>query len=199
LSEISEELARQLGLTTRILPATNGPVRTLVQTDEGLLEFQDYFVRRRCQPRVLSIQYEGASAADPTPEILDILTRADLGAIVICPSNPFLSIDPILSVHGFRAALRGAGAPIVAVSPLIGGQAVKGPTAKIMTELGLAKSTLTIAGHYGNLVDGWIVDAADEHIVERLGTPALVTPTLMQTAEDKCRLAREVLEFAASL
>jgi LPPG:FO 2-phospho-L-lactate transferase len=199
LVSISEDFARRVGLATRILPATNDKVRTLVQTDAGLLGFQDYFVRRRCVPRVLSISYEGASAADPAAEILEILARPDLGAIVICPSNPYLSIDPILSIQGFRDALRAADAPVVAVSPLIGGAAVKGPTAKIMTEMGLATSSLTVARHYGDLVDGWVLDRADTTLAEQFTTPTLITATLMQSPEHKLRLAGEVLEFAKSI
>ena len=125
------------------------------------MPFQHYFVRRRCEPVVKGIRFHGAAAATPSPGVLELLSNPAVRAIVICPSNPYLSVDPILSVPGIREALANSGAPVIAVSPIIGGQAVKGPTAKIMRELGVAVNTQTIAAHYRGLIDGLVIDEAD--------------------------------------
>jgi LPPG:FO 2-phospho-L-lactate transferase len=197
-ASITEYFAQRLGLTTRVLPMSNDRVRTRVETSEGVLDFQDYFVRRRCEPVVSRISYEGAAMARPV-ECVAQLREDDLQAVVICPSNPWLSIDPILAIPGWRTALQRSQAPIVAVSPLIAGQAVKGPTAKIMRELGLDVAPSTIARHYGDVIDGFVLDQADAHLAAQIGVPVHVTRTLMLTLEDKQRLAREVLDFAQSL
>ena len=139
LTGITAHLAAALGIA-RAHPADDAttPVRTVVDTDAGTLAFQDYFVRDQCRPAVRAIRFEGAGAARPTPQVLEALSAPDLAGIIICPSNPWLSVDPILAVPGLREALRASGAPIIAVSPIVGGKAVKGPTAKIMAELGIA-------------------------------------------------------------
>ena len=174
-------------------------MRTIVSTSEGELGFQDYFVRARCVPAVRSLRLAGVDEAHMAPGIHEALRDAELRAIVIAPSNPYLSIDPILALPGMRRALRAARVPIVAVTPIIGDAAVKGPTAKIMTELGLGPSPLTVAEHYGGLIDGFVFDACDAGIAPRLDLPNRVCDTLMSTLEDRERVARCVLEFAATL
>lgn len=198
LGSITERFAQLFGLATRVLPMTDDRVRTLVATDEGVLEFQHYFVRRHCEPVVSGLSYAGAADARPN-ECAERLGGDELQAVVICPSNPWLSIDPILAIPGWRTALQNARAPVVAVSPLIAGQAVKGPTAKIMRELKLDVSALTIARHYGDVIDGFVLDQADAHLAAEFDVPVHTTRTLMGTLQDKQRLAREVLEFAQSL
>lgn len=199
LSAIVADFAARFGLATHVLPMTDERVRTWVDTPGGALAFQHYFVKHRCAPRVTQIRFDGAGAARPPAAALEALAREDLAAVVICPSNPYLSIDPILAVAGWREALYASRVPVVAVSPLIAGQAVKGPTAKIMRELGLEVSPLTVARHYAGLVRGFVVDETDAALAPQLDVPVRIAPTLMRTLEDKERLARDVLAFARSL
>lgn len=200
LSAITEDLCRRLGVKHRVVPMSDDPVRTLVETDKGRLAFQDYFVRLRCAPKVRRLIFQGARQARPSAGLAAALQSDRLQAILVCPSNPFLSIDPILSVPGIKARLKNRRAPLVAVSPLIGGQAVKGPAAKIMGELGMPTTPAGIARHYRGLLDGLVIDRADETLAAELGRlPVLVTNTLMKSAADKQRLAAEVLKFARSL
>jgi len=199
LTAVTADVARRLGIASAVLPMSDAAVRTVVETDAGTLSFQHYFVRERCAPRVTALRFVGAQGAAPSAAALDCLRRDDLAAVILCPSNPYLSVDPMLAMPAWRAALRECTAPIIAVSPLIGGQAVKGPTAKIMRELGLAVSPVTVAEHYADFIDGFVLDEADRDLAPRLEMPVLVTRTLMQTSEDKERLASEVLEFASSL
>jgi LPPG:FO 2-phospho-L-lactate transferase len=188
-----------LGIRARILPMTNDPVRTIVETSEGTLPFQRYFVEHRCAPVVRSLRFEGAARATPATGLLAALSDSATRAIVICPSNPYLSIDPILAVPGIRDALAKAHAPVIAVSPIIGGQAVKGPTVKIMAELGIDANTAAVAGHYRGLIDGLVVDEADSDETAGVEVPVLATRTLMIEIDDRDRLARDVVAFAATL
>ncbi len=199
LSEIVADFARRFGLATRVLPMTDDRVRTIVESAAGTLSFQRYFVEHRCEPRVTAIRYEGAEHAQPPPAAVRELDRPDLAAVVICPSNPYLSIEPILAVPGWSAWLRSCRVPVIAVSPLIGGEAVKGPTAKIMRELGLEVSPLTIARRYAGIIGGFVLDRADAALAARFEMPVQVASTLMRTLEDKEHLAREVLDFAVTL
>lgn len=199
LGSVTDALRRKLGVETSVLPMTDAPVRTMVHTREGILEFQDYFVRRRAEPAVTALEYRGAALARPGEAVLAALAAPALEAIVVCPSNPWLSVDPILAVHGLRDALRDRGVPVVAVCPLIGGRAVKGPTGKIMAELGLAATPATIAAHYGDLLDGMVIDDADRDWSGRCGLPTLVTRTLMSDDGRREALAEAVLRFARSL
>jgi LPPG:FO 2-phospho-L-lactate transferase len=199
LSTVTDALRRKLGVATSLLPMTDAPVRTVVHTREGMLEFQDYFVRRRAAPVVTALEYRGAAESTPPEAALTALASAALEAIVVCPSNPWLSVDPILAVRGLRAALRARGVPIVGVCPLIGGRAVKGPTGKIMAELGLDATPATIAAHYGDLLDGMVIDEADRNWSQRCGLPTLVTRTLMSDDGRRKALAEAVLRFARSL
>jgi LPPG:FO 2-phospho-L-lactate transferase len=199
LTAFARHAAGRMGIAADILPMSDDPVRTIVATNEGPLAFQNYFVARRCEPAVSAIRFAGADRARPSPEILHALTRPDLVAIVMCPSNPYLSIDPLLAVPGMRAALAEAPVPVVAVSPLIGGQAVKGPTAKIMAELGISATAQAIAAHYRGLLDGLVIDASDATEAQKLTVRTEVTSTLMRDLDDRERLAREVLRFAAEI
>lgn len=199
LGEFTAGAANALGISARILPMSDQAVRTIVETSDGELPFQHYFVRRRCEPSVRAIRFDGAAAATPCPGVLECLANRDVRAIVICPSNPFLSVDPILAVPGIRDALASAAVPVVAVSPIIGGQAVKGPTAKIMQELGVAVSTRAIVEHYRALIDGLLIDHADAAEEAGAGIPVMVTGTMMKTVSDRERLARDVIAFADRL
>jgi LPPG:FO 2-phospho-L-lactate transferase len=199
LTAFARHVAGRMGIAADILPMSDDPVRTIVETNEGPLAFQNYFVARRCEPAVSAIRFAAAERARPSPELLRALARPDLVAIVICPSNPYLSIDPLLSVPGMRAALAEAAAPVVAVSPLIAGQAVKGPTAKIMAELGVNATAQAIAAHYRDLLDGLVIDAGDSAEAANLAVRIEVTSTLMRDLDDRERLAREVVRFAAQI
>ena len=196
LSSITDDLRQRLMITARLLPMTDDRVRTRLRTEEGWLDFQDYFVRQGASPVVHEIYYAGASAAQANSDFLATLADENLEMVVICPSNPFLSIDPILSLPGVRAALRACRAPVVAVSPIIGGNAVKGPTAKIMAELGVPVCAVAVARHYADILDIYVADEADTGEVGELGIPVRLTRTLMRTLEDRDALARAVLAAA---
>lgn len=199
LTECIGAIRESMGVTARILPVTDGILRTKVATDEGLLDFQRYFVARRCQPKVHSISFAGREQAEPTSQVLDVLRSPRVGAIVLCPSNPYLSIDPILAVTGMRELLRANGAPVVAVSPIIAGQAIKGPTVKIMKELSIEVTTASIARHYDGLIDGLLIDNADIGSAEGLAIPVCSAATLMTDFAAKVQLARETVFFAERL
>lgn len=199
LESITTSFANRLGAAAHILPMTSDRVRTTVETDEGTLGFQHYFVRRHCEPSVREIRYEGAEHARPPAGAVEALHSGKFDLVVICPSNPYLSIDPILAIPEWRAALQSCGTPVLAVSPIIGGEAVKGPTAKIMRELAIAVSPVSIARHYADILDGFVLDETDAALASVFGMPVRIAPTLMRTLADKERLAREVLEFAGTL
>ena len=199
LSAFTADVARRFGVSTRILPMSDDTVRTIVTTPAGELSFQEYFVRERCLPAVSRLHFAGVEDARIPPGINEVLRDAELCAIVIAPSNPYLSIDPILALPGMRTALRATGVPIIAVTPIVGDAAVKGPTAKIMTELGLSPSPLTVVEHYDGLIDGFVLDARDAQIAPRLSLPTRICDTLMLTLENRERVARCALELAATL
>ncbi len=199
LSAVTQSFAERLQIHARLWPMSNDRIRTLVRCDEGVLGFQDYFVRRRCEPRVISIEFDGAERARVLPEILEMLRAPGLRAVVICPSNPYLSVDPMLSMPALRDALERTAAPVVAVSPLIGGHAVKGPTAKMMREMALSPDNLAIASHYSGLLDGLVLDDGDAADAAGLSLPVLATPTRMTSLDDRVRLARATLQFADEL
>lgn len=198
LSAVTDQLRRRLGVATRILPMTDDKVRTRLRCGREWLDFQDYFVRLRCEPVVQELSYVGAKAARAHPEVLELLAGGGLRAVVICPSNPFLSIEPILAIAGVRDAIAGSGVPVVAVSPIIAGRAVKGPAAKMMRELGLEVSAAAVARHYGDLLDVFVVDHADAGTAVPPGVARVVTRTLMHSLDDREYLARTVLDAAAS-
>ena len=200
LTEIVADIARRFGIAARVMPMSDDPVRTMVRTaDARELGFQEYFVRERCAPAVAELRYAGAAAARIPSAAAESLHDPGLQAIVIAPSNPYLSIDPVLAVPGMRSALRAHGAPVIAVTPLIGDSAVKGPTAKIMRELGLIPSPLTVLGHYGGLVDGFVLDERDAALAKDIGVPVRLCDTLMRSLADRERVARCTLELAQAL
>jgi LPPG:FO 2-phospho-L-lactate transferase len=207
LTEVTARLATALGVRHAMLPVTDDPLRTVIETGGEALPFQHYFVRERCAPAVTGFRFDGAERARCTPEVRAALADPDLAGVVLCPSNPFVSIDPILAVAELRAALAACAAPIIAVSPIIGGDAVKGPTAKMMDELGVPRSAAGVAGHYGarsggGLLDGFVLDATDAALQQDLETTGLavrVEQTLMRDLDDRIALADAVLAFLASL
>ena len=217
LTEATQTITRALGIQATILPMTDDRFRTLIETDQGVLEFQDYFVRRQWQPVIKRISFDGAETAQATPQVMSALQQAD--AIIIAPSNPFVSVDPILTLTPYplsrnqKADFRrgettlpllyaerrlGSEVPIAAVSPIVGGQAIKGPAAKMFHELGVEPSALAVAQHYRGLVTHFVLDQLDvdqESAIQALGMQTLVTNTIMQAVEDRIRLAGEVVEF----
>lgn len=198
LTEITAQLARRLGIAHAVLPMSDDPVRSVIDTDEGALDFQDWFVRRQCRPKFRGVSFEGTAKAKPSEAFRQALGRAQ--AIVITPSNPFVSIDPILALPGVKDALQQR--PAVAVSPIVGGKAIKGPLAKMMQELGIEPSALGVARRYGGLVRGWVIDSVDRDLapaIEALGCRVKVCNTIMHTLDDKRRLAQDVLELAEDL
>lgn len=199
LTEFTASMAKRLGIAAAVVPMSDDPVSTVVHTNEGALSFQEYFVRRRCEPVLERVEFRNAERAKPSAAALAALRDRDLTAVIICPSNPYLSVDPILGVPSMRDAIREAVAPVVAVSPLIGGKAVKGPTAKILSELKQECTPLTIARHYQDLIDGLIIDYQDRYLAAALSVPVRVTATLMPTLEDRERLATESVAFAELL
>jgi LPPG:FO 2-phospho-L-lactate transferase len=199
LGAVTADFARRLGISARIVPMSNDPVATVIETPDGALPFQRYFVERRCEPEVIAVRFDGADRARPHPDLIDALADPTLRAIVICPSNPYLSVDPMLAIPALRDALAAATPPIVAVSPIIAGKAVKGPTAKIMGELGIPATSVAIARHYRDFIDGLVLDGADAEQTVDLGVAAHLTRTLMLTADDRRTLARQTLAFADRL
>src|SRR5258708_18674889 len=199
VSAIIDDFRRRLGIAVRLLPMSDDRVRTRLRTREGWLDFQDYFVRLRCAPVISELAFAGAETARPHPDFLAALADPSLRAVVICPSNPFISIDPILALPGVRAALRDFRAPVVAVSPIIGGKAVKGPTAKMIEELGLPIDAATVARHYRDFLDLYIADEEDAGSLVGLDAPVVLAATLTQTLAAREGLARPVLAPAERL
>jgi LPPG:FO 2-phospho-L-lactate transferase len=199
LSAFAQHIAGQFGIAARIVPMTDDMVSTWISTKKGLMPFQHYFVKERCEPEVKAIHFEAAAGARVPPAVQAALRDPRLQAIVICPSNPYLSIDPILAIPGMRTLIAEADRPVVAVSPIIRGDAVKGPAAKIMYELAIVPSWTSIAGHYAGLAHGLLIDQGDP--VDDCNYPLMVESSaiLMKTLEDRRRLAETVLTFAAQL
>jgi LPPG:FO 2-phospho-L-lactate transferase len=199
LSQVTAHLCRALGIRARVLPMSDDPVRTRVLTAAGWLDFQDYFVRRQCQPAVREFMFSGAEVARAQPDALAALQRADLRAIIICPSNPFVSVEPILAVPGIRTAIQQSKAPVLAVTPIIGGKAIKGPAAKMLTELGLDVSAAAVARRYVGLIDAFLVDQSDPAPDPLPDVTFVSAATLMSSVDDRLWLARAVLRAADSL
>ncbi len=205
LSQITKDFCKAWGVKHAVLPMSDSPVRTMVDTDEGELAFQEYFVHRRCEPKVKGFRFDGVEAAEPAVGVKEALESAD--AVVICPSNPWVSVDPILktltpSPLSLRERGWGEGKPVVAVSPIIGGKTVKGPAAKMYAELGIEPSALAVANHYRNILTGFVLDNADssmERDVQELNIKTMVTDTLMNHLTVRARLAQDVLHFIGSL
>ncbi len=206
LTQVTAELACRFQVAPAIVPMSDDPVRTfiLAETEDGKewLPFQEYFVKYQCEPRIDRIEYRGSRQARVSPRLDSALSSGNTRAVILCPSNPFLSIDPILAVPGMVELLRTCGAPVVAVSPVVGGKALKGPTAKIMQELDMAVDVVAIADHYHGIIDALVIDHQDERQLERVqatGVRVTVTNTVMVTLEERERLARDVLNFADGL
>jgi LPPG:FO 2-phospho-L-lactate transferase len=200
LSMVVDRLRQRLGVATLILPMSDDPVATMIDTPEGRLAFQDYFVRRRQRDEVTSVQFEGIGTAAPNPAALEAIRSAEL--VFLAPSNPVVSIGPILGVRGFREALLEGDAPVIAVSPIIGGKALKGPADRMLASLGHEPSALGVARLYAGLIDGFVIDDADRDqtaAIEALGIRVLVADAIMHDVPDRGRLAREVLAFGESL
>jgi LPPG:FO 2-phospho-L-lactate transferase len=201
LTQATRSLCDKYGVAHSVIPMSNDPVQTTVHTRSGELPFQHYFVREKCQPAVRGFSFHGIEQASPSAEFIQTLQNPNLEAVIICPSNPFLSIDPILALPGIRSLLTQVPVPVIAISPLIGGKAVKGPTAKIMQELNIPCSSAAIASHYAGLVSHLLVDPADQHELAQIrstGIQCLVHPTLMRRREDKIELARYLLRQMGS-
>jgi LPPG:FO 2-phospho-L-lactate transferase len=199
LSSVVAHFCRRLGIASRILPMSDNPVRTRVRTDAGWLDFQDHFVRLRAEPAVREIAFAGVDAARPNPALLAALADHETRAVVVAPSNPFISIEPILALPGVRAAVASAKAPVIAVSPIIAGHAVKGPAAAMLRDLGLTPSAAAVGRRYADLLDAYVIDRADEGEAAALPMRAIVADTLMRTLADREALARTVLETADAI
>jgi len=179
-----------------ILPMSDQPVRTMLDTTEdGELAFQEYFVHRKCEPKVKGFRFAGIQPRRPAPGVLEMIEQAD--AVVVCPSNPWVSIDPILAVAGLQSAL--AAKLVIAVSPIIGGQTVKGPAAKMYTELGVQPSALAVARHYGKILSGFVLDRVDANLAQNISIPTWITNILMKNQDDRRSLAQDVLNLIQTL
>ena len=202
LSDITADFCSTMGTDVRVLPMTDDPVRTMVDTDTGPIPFQEYFVRLGCSPIVRGFTFEGIQTAVFNPLASESLKSQDLKAVIICPSNPYVSIAPILSLAGARKHLRDAAVPIIAVSPIVGGQAIKGPAAKMMRELGCNPSALSVAKEYKDVIDGIVIDKADAseaRKIEEFGQSVLVTDTIMTSIKVKKRLVKNIMDFATEI
>ncbi len=200
LAEIADEFRRALGVDTRIIPMCNQPVGTYIKTGAGLMHFEHYLVQRHAKDEVLGVHFEGADAASPAPGVLEAIRDAE--AILIAPSNPIVSVGTILAVPGVRAAIEAAAAPVVAVSPIVGGQAIKGPAAPLMTALGYEVSARGVAQCYAGLIDALVIDNVDAPLaddIRALGVEVVVTDTIMRGPAEKRALAQAALDAARAL
>ena len=202
LTEISLEFCRRLGVQARVLPMSDDPVRTEVLTSDGAVTFHEYFSELACEPTVKGFHYAGAAEARLSDEVIGALHAPDLEAVVICPANPYHAIRPILEVDGMKELLKKRGAPVIAVTPIVGGKALKGSAGKMMRELGREASARGVAGEYLRLVDGFVIDRTDADLsqsIASLGMRVLAAPTLMRSHQDRVALAQAVLDFAANI
>ena len=197
LSEVTDELNRSLGVTQLVVPMSDDSVKTVLVTDEGELPMQRYFVGRRAEPKIFEVRYLGADTATAAPGFQDALARA--GMLVMCPSNPYLSLGPILAIPAVRKRIRAFPGKKVCVSPIVGGEAVKGPAGKIMAELGKEVSCVQVAREYLDICDVFVIDVQDEALapqIQEMGITPLVTSTIMKTSQDKIALAKKILALA---
>ena len=202
LTEITLAFCRNLGISARVVPMSDDRVRTYVQTEEGNVTFHEYFQELGCEPAVRGFQYAGADEARISDAVLEALHAPDLEAIVICPANPYHAIRPILEIAGIKEFLQKRRVPVVAITPIIGGRALKGSAAKIMRDLGREPSARSVATEYLRLIDGFVLDSEDAALVDSvrsLGMDVVAVPTFMRTVDDRVALANEVLDFAASI
>jgi len=199
LSEITQDFCKKWGVQCKVLPMSNDPVQTLVHTEDNeIISFQEYFVKRNFLPKVRKFEFAGIDQANPTPGLIESILAADL--IIFCPSNPFVSIDPILEVRGVRAALENK--VIIAVSPIVGGKALKGPAAKMFLELGINPSVMSIADHYKQILTGLVIDTKDADEISNDNHSRIIyyeTNAIMKDEDDRIRLACEVIEFGKSI
>jgi LPPG:FO 2-phospho-L-lactate transferase len=196
LTEAAESIRAALGVKSRILPMSDQPVPTIIDSDEGALHFQEYLVKRRAEPVVLGIRFDGVEAARPAPGVLEAIRDAD--RIIICPSNPLISIGPILAVRGIREALRARRKEVLAVCPIVGGKSLKGPSDKMLAQLGYESSAQGVAKLYADFTGTFVLDPTDQaHVesIERLDMKVAVIPTVMKTRADKRKLARALLRW----
>ena len=193
LSEVTRQLCLQLGVRHSVIPMSDDPVRTRVKTDIGELAFQDYFVRHQCGPRVSGVEFSGAKSAQMSAGLRAALQDPDLGAVIVCPSNPLLSIAPILAVPGVRECLQSLAVPVIVVSPLVSGKAVKGPTAKMMAELAMPCDSGSIAAYYRDIAGVLVIDECDAAEANQPGFVVHACKTLMKTDADKRYLAEALL------
>jgi LPPG:FO 2-phospho-L-lactate transferase len=202
LTEVTLDFCRRLGIEARVLPMSDDPVRTYVLTSQGAVTFPEYFNTLGCEPAVSGFQYAGAEDARLSDETLEALHAPSLEAVVICPANPYHAIRPILAVGGMKELIRKRGVPVVAVSPIVGGRALRGSAGKMMRELGKEPSARAVATEYLNVIDGFIIDQEDVAFaaaIRSLGIQVMATNTIMQTGEHRVALARSVLDFARSI
>ena len=200
LSAITADLFQRMGIEAHVWPMSDQPVGTMVYAADGReLPFQNYFVQERCEPAVSGFHFTGADTAKPNSSFMELLRDPSLDAVIVCPSNPYVSVDPILALPGVRAALKACPVPVIAVSPIVSGDAIKGPTAKMMKELNIAVDPLSVARHYADFLDGFVLDDTDADHADSLEIPSLVTQTVMQTLDDRKGLARDVLSFAGRI
>jgi len=202
LSQVTAAFAASFGIDHTILPMSDDPVHTRVHTAQGSMDFQHYFVRERCEPEVRGFEFKGSELARLNPEIRLKLGSPDLAGVILCPSNPFVSIDPILSLPGLRELLQTCPAPVIAVSPVVGGSAIKGPTVKMMKELSVPNTATSVANYYSDFLNGFIIDVEDTPLkpdIEALGLLTEVTNTVMVTLKDRVHLAASCLELIQKL
>lgn len=202
LSTITRNLCLSFGIETAVFPVTDDRLRTLVETGGETLSFQEYFVRRRCEPVLGGLRFDGANEATPSPPLAKLFERGAIEGVILCPSNPWLSVAPMLAVPGISAFLASRQVPVVAVSPIVSGHAVKGPAAKVMLELGLEVSALGVARHYGRLVDGWLIDAQDASLAPAIaseGQVVMASDTLMSSLEKSRRVAEDAVSLLRRL
>src|SRR2546427_4224622 len=202
LTEITLDFCRRLGIEALVLPMSDDPVRTNVLTDDGAMTFQQYYNELGCDPAVRGMQYAGADEARISDEVLDALHSEDLEAVVIGPANPYHGIRPILELNGMRELIRRRGAPVIAVTPVVGGKALKGSAGKMMRDLGRELSARSVAGEYLRIIDGFVLDSEDLGLVDSvrsLGMDVVALPTIMRSIDDRVALAQEVLDFAAAI
>ncbi len=196
LSLVTADFRQAWGIKPAVLPMSDQPVRTIVETAEmGPLAFQEYFVHQRCEPRITGFRFDGIEKAAPAPGVIAAIRSADL--VVFCPSNPWVSIDPILAVAGLRTEI--ASKTVAAVSPIIGGRTVKGPAAKMYAELGIQPSAAAVARHYADLLSVFVLDRVDAHLIDEIPVAAVAVDTLMKTPDDRRRLAQDVLNCVQSV
>ena len=196
LSEVTNSLCSSLGIAHSIFPMTDDTLKTIVITEISEMSFQEYFVKNRCDPRVISLRFDSPSECSPSPGFVTALNESDL--LVFCPSNPFLSVDPILAVPGVRKKIENFRGARIAVSPIVGGEAIKGPAGKILRELGHEVSCVGVAKRYVDLCDVFIIDNVDANLastIEKLGMRVVVTNTIMNNDQEKRTLAREILSL----